>query len=422
MSQNIPEYIQEMDANDPLKNFRSEFNIPEEHNGKPCIYLCGNSLGLQPKKANEYVQIEMEKWAKMGVEGHVKGKYPWMPYHEFLTKKTAAIIGALESEVVVMNSLTVNLHLLMVSFYRPTKERFKILIDYNPFPSDRYAIESQIKFHGFDPKEAIIELKPHADTEIVSRDTIKEVFKTHGHQIATTLVGGVNYYSGQFYDMKLITELAHQYGAIAGFDLAHAAGNIPLKLHDWGVDFAAWCSYKYLNSGPGALSGVFVHEKHGKNNELPRFAGWWGHDKQIRFKMGPNFLPIQGAEGWQLSNPPILPMACMQASLDLFDRAGMDRLRIKSIQLSSLCQKLLSEIPGDKIDLITPRTETDRGCQLSLRVINADKNIFDNISAEGIVADWREPDVIRIAPVPLYNTFSEIYKFSMIFKNAINEQ
>lgn len=421
MSQHIPSEILQLDQNDPLRHFRDEFNIPAEFNGNPCIYLCGNSLGLQPKKANEYVQLEMEKWAQMGVEGHMHGKYPWMPYHEFLTVKTAKLVGAREKEVVVMNSLTVNLHLLMVSFYQPKPDKYKILIDYNPFPSDRYAVESQLKYHGYDPNEGIIELQPDEGTDIVSRKTIQEAFEKHGHEIAMTLIGGVNYYSGQFYDMKQITEWAHQYDIVAGFDLAHAAGNVPLKLHEWGVDFAAWCSYKYLNSGPGALSGVFVHERHANNFDLPRFAGWWGHDKETRFKMGSDFVPMSGAEGWQLSNPPILPMACMQASLDLFDRAGMDQLRKKSLALTALCEKLLKEIPGDKIELINPTKEADRGCQISVRVINADKKLFEKISSAGVIADWREPDVIRIAPVPLYNTFEDIYRFSEILKKAIHE-
>ncbi len=421
MSQHIPSEILQLDQNDPLRHFRDEFNIPAEFNNHPCIYLCGNSLGLQPKKANEYVQLEMEKWAQMGVEGHMHGKYPWMPYHEFLTEKTAKLVGAREKEVVVMNSLTVNLHLLMVSFYRPKPDKYKILIDYNPFPSDRYAVESQLKYHGYDPNEGIIELQPDEGTDIVSRKTIQEAFEKHGHEIAMTLIGGVNYYSGQFYDMKQITEWAHQYDIVAGFDLAHAAGNVPLKLHEWGVDFAAWCSYKYLNSGPGALSGVFVHERHANNFDLPRFAGWWGHDKETRFKMGPDFVPMSGAEGWQLSNPPILPMACMQASLDLFDRAGMNQLRKKSLALTALCEKLLKEVPGDKIELINPTKEKDRGCQISVRVINADKKLFEKISSTGVVADWREPDVIRIAPVPLYNTFEDIYRFSEILKKAFHE-
>jgi len=421
MDQNIPSHIREMDEKDPLKHFRDQFNMPGEYNNKPCIYLCGNSLGLQPKKAHEYVKLEMNKWAEMGVEGHVKGKYPWMPYHEFLTEKTAKLAGALEHEVVVMNSLTVNLHLLMVSFYRPRPDKFKILIDYNPFPSDRYAVESQLRFHGYDPREGIIELQPDKGTDIVSIESIRDTFEKHGNQIAMTLIGGVNYYSGQFYNIRQITEWAHQHEIVAGFDLAHAAGNVPLKLHDWGVDFAAWCSYKYLNAGPGALSGVFVHQRHANSFDLPRFAGWWGHDKESRFKMGPEFRPIAGAEGWQLSNPPILPMACMQASLDLFDQAGMDRLRQKSIELSSLCVKLLNEIPGNKIELISPKETADRGCQISIRAINADKSLFNKISEEGVIADWREPDVIRIAPVPLYNSFSEIYRFSEILKKAIHE-
>lgn len=415
----IPDYITEMDQGDALAPFRDKFNVPSEFNGHPCIYFCGNSLGLQPKSAREYVLAEMDKWAEMGVEGHIKGKYPWMPYHEFLTDKMSRIVGGKAEEVVVMNSLTVNLHLMMVSFYRPTPKRHKILMEYNPFPSDRYAIESQIKFHGFDPRSSIVELKPEKDSAYVSRQQIEEAFSEHGDQLAMTLIGGVNYYSGQWYDMKWITELAHECGAIAGFDLAHAAGNVPLELHDWGVDFAAWCSYKYLNSGPGALSGVFVHQRHRDNFDLPRLAGWWGHDKDSRFKMGPNFNPIPGAEGWQLSNPPILPMACMQASLELFNKAGTQPLRAKSVQMTALCERLIRDIGHENIKLITPSDADERGCQLSLQLINPDKKWFDRISAQGVVADWREPDVIRIAPVPLYNSYSDVYTFCEILKNSI---
>ncbi len=421
MSIEIPDHVMELDRRDSLAGFRENFNRPETFNGEKCIYLCGNSLGLQPAEAEEFVRLEMEKWAKMGVEGHVKGKYPWMPYHEFLTEKMAEITGAKKEEVVVMNSLTVNLHLLMVSFYRPVPGRFKILIDYHPFPSDRYAVESQIRFHGFDPKDAMIELQPEPGTAYVSKKQIEDTFDRHGDQIAMTLIGGVNYYSGQLYDMKFITDLAHKHGAIAGFDLAHAAGNVPLKLHDWGADFAAWCSYKYLNSGPGALSGIFVHERHAKRFDLPRFAGWWGHDKETRFKMGPDFVPMPGAEGWQLSNPPILPMACMQASLNLFHDAGMEALRKKSKKMISLCEELVKDLEGEKIELITPKNPEERGCQLSIRVKDARRDLFDRISARGVIADWREPDVIRIAFAPLYNTYAEVYEFTQILRDSIDE-
>ena len=421
MSTTTPQYIEELDASDPLSSFREEFNIPALFHEKPCIYLCGNSLGLQPKKAKDYVQMEMDKWAEMGVEGHVKGKYPWMPYHEFLTEKMSAVVGGNTEEVVVMNSLSVNLHLLMVSFYRPKKEKYKILIEYNPFPSDRYAVESQLKFHGYKPEDAIIELQPEAGSEIVTKRQIEEVFKREGDKIAMTLIGGVNYYSGQYYDIEYITRLAHQYGAIAGFDFAHGAGNVPLQLHDWGVDFAAWCSYKYLNSGPGALSGIFIHNRHAERFDLPRFTGWWGHDKNTRFKMDPQFVPMPGAEGWQLSNPPILPMACMQASLELFDRAGMERIREKSVKMSALCEKLITETDGSRIEIITPSNPSERGSQLSIRVVDADKGLFDRLSKSGVIADWREPDVIRIAPAPLYNTYKEVYQFCEILKNCMHE-
>lgn len=422
MERKIPEEILEMDRNDPLGHFRDRFNKPATFNGQPCIYLCGNSLGLQPAEANDFVAMEMKKWAEMGVEGHVRGKYPWMPYHEFLTEKMAEVVGGKAGEVVVMNSLTVNLHLLMVSFYRPTSKRYKILIEYHPFPSDRYAVESQAKFHGYDPKDAIIEMQPESGSAYVSMESIERIFEQQGDEIAMVLIGGVNYYSGQYHDIPKITSLAQKHGAIAGFDLAHAAGNVPLQLHEWGVDFAAWCSYKYLNSGPGALSGIFVHERHAKNFDLPRFAGWWGHDKETRFKMGPDFVPMEGAEGWQLSNPPILPMACMQASLQLFHEAGMNNLRKKSEKLVSLCEKMVNSIPGKRIELISPKNPDERGCQLSIRVINSDRKLFESISQKGVIADWREPDVIRIAPVPLYNTYSEVYLFSEILKESIHEQ
>lgn len=400
-----------LDAQDPLRKFRSKFAIPKQKNGEEHIYLCGNSLGLMPYKAKEYVDQEMEDWAKYGVEGHFEARHPWMPYHEFLTGPMSRVVGALPHEVVVMNSLTVNLHLMMVSFYRPTEKRYKILIDYSPFPSDRYAVESQAKFHGYDPASAIIELQPSPGKEIVEHSDIMQIIEEQGDEIALIMIGGVNYYTGQLYPLKEITKAGHAKNCLVGFDLAHAAGNIDLQLHDSGCDFAVWCTYKYLNSGPGSLSGCFVHERHAENNTLPRFSGWWGHDKSIRFLMGDDFKPMRGAEGWQLSNPPILPMASMRASLELFDEAGMEALRTKSLQLGDYLLDLLDAIKSDKISIITPRNHSQRGCQISIQVRDADKSLFDKITEAGVIADWREPDVIRIAGAPLYNSYEDCWKF-----------
>ncbi|NNE27600.1 MAG: kynureninase [Saprospiraceae bacterium] len=411
-------YAEALDRADPLARFRDRFNLPIQANGEPHIYLCGNSLGLQPKKANEYVQQEMEDWSKLGVEGHIHARHPWMPYHEFLTSSMARVVGGKEIEVVVMNSLTVNLHLLMVSFYRPTQKRFKILIEYSPFPSDRFAVESQARFHGFDPAEAVIEMQPDVD-DYVSMAQIESVLNEQGEEIALVLIGGVNYYSGQAYNIKSITELAHAKGAMVGFDLAHAAGNLHLNLHDDGPDFAAWCSYKYLNSGPGSLSGIFVHERHAYDTTLPRFHGWWGHNKSNRFKMGPVFEPMAGAEAWQLSNPPILPLAAMRASMELFDEAGMSALREKSVKLTSYLLKLLEILDHPKIKVITPSRSEERGCQISLQIKDADKSMFDDITNRGVIADWREPDVIRIATVPLYNSYKDVYDFYSLLKEAL---
>lgn len=400
-----------MDSEDPLRSCRDQFHIPTDENGEELIYLCGNSLGLMPKKAKEYVNIELEDWAKWGVEGHIHARHPWMPYHELLTASMAKIVGAKSTEVVVMNSLTVNLHLLMVSFYRPTKKRYKILMEYSPFPSDRYALESQVRFHGWDPSEAIIELRPDEGSETVSHATILNTIEKHGDELALVMMGGVNYYTGQAYPLKEIVEIAQKAGAKVGYDLAHAAGNIQLQLHDWGVDIAAWCSYKYLNSSPGGLSGVFIHERHHNNTNIARFNGWWGHDKSERFKMGPDFVPIPTAEAWQLSNPPILPMAAMRASLEIFDEIGMDKLLDKSELLTGYMAFLIGKIQSSSVGIITPSSLKQRGCQLSIQVKSGGRDIFDQLTASGVISDWREPDVIRVAPVPLYNSFEEAYLF-----------
>jgi len=417
--QNSLSFAQEMDERDALRHFREKFFIPKHSNGEDVLYFTGNSLGLQPKTTRNYIEQELKDWETFGVEGHFHAKNPWMPYHEFLTKSMANVIGAKPIETVVMNSLTVNLHLLMVSFYRPTEKRYKIVIEKNAFPSDQYAVQSQIKFHGFDVSNALIELTPRENETILRAEDIEKTLCENGEEIALVLLGGVNYYTGQAFDMKRITEIGHEIGAVVGFDLAHAAGNLDLQLHDWNVDFAAWCSYKYLNSGPGGIAGVFVHEKHANNFDLPRFAGWWGHDKETRFLMGDEFVPIRGAEGWQLSNPPIFQLASLRASLDIFEEAGIKNLREKSIELTNYLEFLLNEIHDDRIEIITPKDENQRGCQLSIRVKNADKILFNEITKRGVIADWREPDVIRVAPVPLYNSFADCWNFAMILKEIL---
>ncbi len=411
-------FAKKLDKEDTLRHFRKKFHIPRQANGKEVIYLCGNSLGLQPKNTKTYLLQELEDWKNYGVEGHFHAKRPWMPYHEFLTEKMAKVVGAKPSEVVVMNTLTTNLHLMMVSFYRPTKERFKILTDWNPFPSDQYAVNSQVRFHGFSPDEAIIEPQPKGDSAIIETEDILQLIENQGHEIALIMIGGVNYYSGQLYDLKAITSAAHRKGCQVGFDLAHGAGNVRLDLHEVGCDFAVWCTYKYLNSGPGSLAGCFVHERHA-DSDLPRFEGWWGNDKATRFKMERNFVPIGGAETWQLSNPPILSMAAVMASLDVFDEAGMDNLLEKSKKMSAYFDFLMAEMSNEKIRIITPTAEAERGCQLSLQVKNGDKKVFEDLTAAGIISDWREPDVIRIAPVPLYNSFEDIWKFVDILRNYL---
>jgi kynureninase len=408
-----------MDENDPLRNCREKFFIPKTTTGQEGIYLCGNSLGLQPKSVKKFVEQELKDWAELGVEGHFHAQNPWLPYHEFLTESTARLVGAKSNEVVVMNTLTVNLHLMMVSFYQPTPDRHKILIEYSTFPSDRYAVKSQIKFHDYKPESSLIELQPKAGNEIVEWDDFEKVMKTEGNSIALILIGGVNYYSGQLYDIKRITELGHKYGCIVAFDLAHAAGNVPLRLHEWNVDFAVWCTYKYLNSGPGSIAGCFVHEKYANRTDLPRFAGWWGHDKETRFLMGPDFIPIEGAEGWQLSNPPIISLAAIRASLQIFDEVGMERLREKSQLLTAYLEYLIDQINNKEISIITPRNPEERGCQLSIQVKDKGRQLFDSLTNRGVICDWREPDVIRVAPVPLYNSFMDVYHFSEILKNHI---
>ena len=412
-------FARQMDLDDRLKQFRDEFYIPKQSNGEDAIYFTGNSLGLQPKTTKDYIEQELKDWETLGVEGHFKAKNSWMPYHEFLTEQMANVVGAKLSETVVMNSLTVNLHLLMVSFYRPTQTRYKIVIEAGAFPSDQYAAASQIKFHGFGVEDALIELAPRGGENCLRAEDIEQTIVENGDSIALILLGGVNYYTGQKFDFQKIVEIGHAQGAVVGFDLAHAAGNVELNLHDSNADFAAWCSYKYLNAGPGGIAGVFVHERHGEAFDLPRFAGWWGHDKATRFFMDKQFVPMPGAEGWQLSNPPIFQLAALKASLDVFEAAGMKNLIEKSKRLTGYLEFLLNDIHDERISVITPADEKMRGCQLSIRVKDADKNLFKAVSDKGVVADWREPDVIRVAPVPLYNSFSDVYKFALILKNCL---
>lgn len=419
------------DLEDPIRDLKSRFHVPNFSDGKEAIYFTGNSLGLQPKTTRKYIEEELEDWARLGVEGHLHARHPWLPYHEFVTEPMSRVVGALPSETIVMNSLTVNLHLMMVSFYRPSGNRRKIVIEKGAFPSDQYAVESQLKFHdvlstGFSrqPPEGgthndLIELTPREGETLLRTEDIIETIERNGDEIALIMLGGVNYYTGQAFDMKAITEAGHRAGAVVGFDLAHAAGNLELKLHDWNVDFAVWCSYKYLNAGPGGIAGAFVHERHAKSFDLPRFAGWWGHNKQTRFKMGPEFDPLPGAEGWQLSNPPIFQLAALRASLEIFDEAGMNVLREKSVKLTGYLESLLAGIKNDRIEVITPHDPTSRGCQLSIRVRNADRTLFDSITERGVIADWREPDVIRVAPVPLYNSYEDVFRFAQILTESL---
>jgi len=411
----------EMDADDPLAKYRERFHIPKTKSGDDCIYLCGNSLGLQPKTVRAYIEQELKDWELLGVEGHLQAKHPWLPYHEFLTEQTARLVGAKPIEVVVMNSLTVNLHLLMVSFYRPTPQRHKIVIEANAFPSDQYAVQSQIKFHGFDPKTSLVELQPRKDEANLRTEDIEAFIEKEGASVALIMLGGVNYATGQAFEMERITKAGHAKGCVVGFDLAHAAGNLLLQLHDWNVDFAAWCSYKYLNAGPGSLAGCFVHERHANKPELPRFAGWWGHNKKTRFQMGPNFDVIPGAEGWQLSNPPILPLAALRASMDIFDEVGMEKLRAKSVLLTGYLEFLLDQNLNKNFLVITPREPEQRGAQLSIRLQQSDHTICDRLAAQGAICDWREPDILRVAPAPLYNSFFEVHRFVETFMAEMNQ-
>lgn len=403
------EFAKEQDRNDTLSNYKNKFHIPKDKHGNNLIYMTGNSLGLQPKQTRAYVNQELEDWANLGVEGHFEAKNPWLSYHEFLTEPMADIVGAKPIEVVVMNTLTANLHFMMASFYQPTKTRYKIVIESDAFPSDKYAVESQLRHHGFNHKEGLILWKPRKNEELLNYEDLETILNQQGDEIALIMIGGVNYYTGQFLDLKRITELGHKHGCIVGFDCAHGAGNVQLNLHDSGADFAAWCTYKYLNSGPGSLAGCFVHERHAYRKDLNRFAGWWSHNKQTRFNMRNEFNQLPGAEGWQLSNPPILSMAAIKASIDLFAEIGMEKLIAKSKKLTGYFEFLLKQLGEDTIRIITPSNPKERGCQLSIQVKNADKTLHNKLTEAGVISDWREPDVIRCAPTPFYNSYEDVY-------------
>jgi kynureninase len=420
MFQNSIDFAGNCDANDPLSHFREKFHIPKGKTGKELIYLCGNSLGLQPKKTASFLKEELEDWANMGVEGHTDAKHPWMPYHEFLTESMAKIVGAKPEEVVIMNSLTANLHLMMVSFYRPTPQRYKIIIESDAFPSDKYAVESQLRFHGYDPDDGLILWKPRKGEHLCRFEDLEQIVNEQGEEIALIMIGSTNYYSGQAFPLKKITQLGHANGSVVGFDLAHGAGNIQPNLHDTGADFAVWCTYKYLNSGPGSLGGCFVHQRHASDPDLKRFTGWWGHNKESRFNMRQEFDPISGAEGWQLSNPAILSMAAIRASLDVFEEAGFDHLRKKAVKLTGFLEFLISELNDERISIITPSNPEERGCQLSIQVKSANKALHTSLTEAGVISDWREPDVIRVAPTPLYNSFVDVYNFVEQLKKILN--
>jgi kynureninase len=413
-------FARSLDKKDPLRKFRSEFNLPGKGNRK-YIYLCGNSLGLQPKSVKKFLNEELSDWASQGVEGHFHSKRPWLYYHKFFKRALSKITGAKPAEVVAMNQLTVNLHLMLTSFYRPTKERFKIITEAGAFSSDQYALESQIKLHGLDPAQCLIELEPREGEYFLRTEDILTTIKNNASALSLVIFGGVQYYSGQFFDFKTISSAAHKAGAYAGFDLAHAIGNVPLNLHDDGVDFAVWCGYKYLNSGPGGVAGAFVHERHAMSG-LPRLAGWWGHDEQERFQMKKGFIPMPGADGWQISNFPVFSGAAHLASLEIFERATMKALRKKSLSLTGFLEFLLSGIDQDKhhFIIITPPNPSERGCQLSILMKNDGRKVFQKLEKAGVIADWREPDVIRVAPVPLYNTFEEVFQFAEIFRKSLS--
>jgi kynureninase len=414
----MQDYHIHMDQQDPLSSQRNAFYVPE-HEGKDALYFCGNSLGLQPKGVMALLEQEVMDWRKYGVEGHFHAKNPWFSYHSIVTESLARIVGANPSEVVAMQTLTANLHLAMVSFYRPTKDRYKIVMEVGAFPSDQYAIESQVRYHGYEPDDAIIEITPRSGEHIIHHEDIIDAIEQNADSIALVMFSGVQYLSGQRFRLKDITEAAHKAGAICGFDLAHAIGNIELQLHDWNIDFAVWCSYKYLNSGPGGIGGLFIHDRHAQNSDLPRFAGWWGHDEQTRFLMKKGFIPSHGASGWQLSNAQVFQIASLRASLDVFDGVKLEELFLKRDALTAYAEQLLMQIKEDMphipLEIITPKNKDERGAQLSLLFHEHGKTLIDKLLADGIIVDWREPNIIRLAPAPLYNTFSDVHEFANRF-------
>ena len=413
------DFAQQLDTEDPLRSFRDRFHLPLGNNGEPLIYFAGNSLGLMPKSAREIVEQELDDWADLGVDAHLKAKTPWYSYHETLRGPAARLVGAQPIEVICMNSLTVNLHLMMATFYRPTKSRFKILMEDPAFPSDTYAIKTQIIHHGLDPKDGLILARPRSGEFTVRTEEILDLMEKDADELAVVLIGGVNFFTGQLFDIPTITAAARKHGITVGVDLAHAIGNVPLSLHDWNVDFAVWCSYKYLNAGPGAVAGAFVHERHATNTNLARLAGWFGNDPNTRFRMHlePEFIPVPSADGWQISNPPILSMAPLRASFAIFEEAGMDALRQKSIKLTNYLQFLLEDGgAGKRFKVITPREGSERGCQLSIQAQEHAKELFGKLEAAGVKCDFREPNVIRAAPTPLYNTFHEAWRFANVLR------
>jgi kynureninase len=416
------EFARAQDEADPLRRYREQFYFPSLGT-RELVYFTGHSLGLQPKNVSAAVQFELDEWAKYGVEGHFHASNPWYSYHELLTPAMAEIVGARDSEVVCMNSLTTNIHLLFVSFYRPDSQRYKIISEAKMFPSDRYLLETQVRYHGFDPDDAIVEVEPREGEWLIREDDILQAIASHADELALVFFGGVNYFTGQLFNLPRLTEAAHAVGAVAGFDLAHAAGNVLLSLHDWDVDFAAWCSYKYLNASPGNVGGIFVHERHGRSFDLPRFGGWWGHDKTTRFQMKNGFQPMPGAEGWQLSNVPVLGMSAMKASLDVFAEVGMPALRKKSKTLTGYLEytidRLADEFPDAAISIITPRDPEQRGCQVSMDIAGRERKLFDDMVVAGIIADFREPCIIRMAPVPLYNSFEDVFTFGKVMRELL---
>ncbi len=414
------EYARRLDEADPLARYRAQFHVPLGRDGQPVIYFCGNSLGLMPKRARVLVEQELDDWAELGVEAHLKGRRPWFSYHEFFAESGARLVGALPGEVVMMNSLTVNIHLMMVTFFQPTPKRHKVLIESPAFPSDLYAVQTHLRTRGLDPREALLRVEPRHGEHVIRTEDVESILTRRGSEIALVWLPGVNFFTGQVFDMARITAAAKRAGCTVGFDLAHAAGNVAMSLHDWGVDFACWCSYKYLNGGPGAVGGCFVHEERSRDLELPRFAGWWGDDPATRFQMHlkTQFVPQPGAAGWQISNPPILSMAPLKASLDLFDDAGMEALRRKSVLLTGYLRWLLEQAPDKRFQIITPAEPDAQGCQLSILARSHPKRLHQALLSKDVACDFREPNVIRAAPAPFYNTFHEAWRFSRILLDS----